>query len=203
MPNKDDSKRHCYRVRLPSEAEARRLLGIETVPGYTPREEGDYGILCGALGTPCYHCGGIPDALCDFPLGDEGRTCDRSLCLKCAPNIGLDGRPVPLAQQLPEADYKNYCREHDEHGRNMLLFPRQARQAPHLRAPSQRAKPLPKAPPETHRYRVRQGSDGAGLTGWKTEFEAHRFARRVGGYVETWEEFVKLWRDMYPLKKRR
>lgn len=149
--------------------------------------------LCGNLGPPCVHCGGVSEALCDFPLGDEGRTCDHALCLPCAPTVDAD---------------KNYCHEHDEFGRKMLLFPTPK---PPPRAPGPpppvRAKPLPKAPPESHRWRVRQSrgdpaSHGAVLTGWKPELEARRFAQRVGGYIETWDQFVKLWRTLYPLKAK-
>lgn len=212
-----DDNRHCYRVRLPSEAEARRILGMEPLPARTinghhyeaaSEEPGPMAFLCGDLGPPCVHCGGVSDALCDFPLGDEGRTCDRALCLACAPNVGRDGRRVPEAEAVPEADYRNYCHEHDEHGRGMLLFP--ARAPAKVAEPGppkrQRARPLPKTPPEHQRWRVRQGrnhaSPGAVLTGWKSELDARRFAVRVGGYVETWDEFVALWRELYPLAPR-
>lgn len=68
-------------------------------------------------------------------------------------------------------------------------------------------KRIPRKPPESHRWRVRQArgdpaSHGAVLTSWLTQLEAVRFARHVGGYVETWDQFVALWRAMYPLKKR-
>lgn len=32
--------------------------------------------------------------------------------------------------------------------------------------------------------------------------DARRFAAKVGGYVETWDEFVKLWRTLYPLASK-
>lgn len=194
-----DGRSYCYRVKLPTDAEARRILGIR-YPGYVPDETvRQDAILCGSLGPPCFHCGGVPDALCDFPLGDEGRTCDRSLCLECAPNIGADGRTV--VAPLPEASYKNYCHDHDEHGHGMLLFPQPKRAlTPPGPPPRKRAKPLPKKPPESHRWRVRQGRDGACLTQWMPQLDAHRRAAMVGGYVETWDEFVKLWRTLYPLK---
>jgi hypothetical protein len=155
---------------------------------------GPTAFLCGSLGPPCVHCDGVSEALCDFPIGDENRTCDRALCLQCAPTVDAD---------------KNYCHEHDEHGRKMLLFPQpKIRTAAPGTAPRKRAKPLPKAPPESHRWRVRQGrgdpnSHGAVLTSWMTQIEANQFARKVGGYVETWAEFVKLWRALYPLAPRR
>lgn len=190
-----DRERHCYRVRMPSQAEAFRILGEEPpmariVKGIhcdaASEEPGPAAFLCGSLGPPCVHCGDVSEALCDFPLGEVPRTCDRALCLACAPTIDTD---------------KNYCHEHDEYGRKMLLFP-----TPTLRtavpgpAPRRRAKPLPKAPPQSHRWRVRQGHDGAVLTGWKTQIEARLHAGRVGGYVETWDQFVALWRQLYPLK---
>lgn len=196
-----DDKTHCYRVRLPSAVQACRIRGLEPPPARTINgiyyeaasdEPGPAVILCGSFGPPCFHCGGVSEALCDFPLGDEARTCDRPLCLECAPEAGAD---------------KNYCHDHDEHGRKMLLFPQPKRVLglPGL-PPRNRAKPLPKAPPESHRWRVHQGrgdtgSHGAVLTGWKTQIEARQFAAKVGGYVETWDEFVKLWRTLYPLAK--
>jgi hypothetical protein len=74
-------------------------------------------------------------------------------------------------------------------------------------APRQRAKPLPKAPPESRRWRVRQGDHGhppgAVLTGWMSQLEVIQFAAKVGGSVETWDEFVKLWRTLYPLARKR
>lgn len=188
---------HCYRVRLPSAAEAFRIRGLvpptdRVIGGIdypaASEEPGPAAILCGSLGPPCVHCGGVSEALCDFPLGEVARTCDRALCLECAPTVDVD---------------KNYCHEHDEHGRKMLLFP-----APKLRtadagpAPRQRAKPLPKAPPESHRWRVRQGRDGTVLTAWVPEIDARRIAARVGGSIETWDQFVAMWRQLYPLAKK-
>lgn len=190
---------HCYRVRLPSAAGAYRMRGLEPAPARTVKgihyeaaseEPGPEAILCGSFGPLCFHCGGVSEALCDFPIGDEYRTCDRPLCLECAPDVGAD---------------KNYCHDHDEHGRKMLLFPQPRRTiSPPGPSPRKRAKPLPKAPPESDLWRVRQGcgdpgSHGAVLTSWMTELDARRFAAEVGGYVETWAEFVKLWRTLYPL----
>jgi len=216
--NPDHPKSRCYRVGLPSAAEALRILGQPSVQERTIRgityeaageEPGPAAILCGDFGPPCFHCGGVSDALCDFPLGEAGRTCDRPLCLECAPNVGADGRTVPLDRQAPEADYKNYCHDHDERGRGMLLFPQPKRTlTPPGPPPRARSKPLPRKPPESHRWRVRQGrgdpgSHGAVLTEWMPELDARRFAGKVGGYVETWNEFVKLWRELYPLKTAR
>lgn len=187
---------HCYRVKLPTFAEARRILGMDPLLGVEP-VDGDKpvtGILCGSLGPPCCHCGGVSEALCDFPIGEENRTCDRPLCLECAPDVGAD---------------KNYCHDHDEHGRKMLLFPQPKRAiAPPGPAPRKRAKPLPRKPAESHRWRVRQGrgdpgSHGAVLTDWMPQLDARRFAAKVGGYVETWDEFVKLWRTLYPLAPKK
>jgi hypothetical protein len=199
----DDRKSHCYRVTLPSAADGFRFRNLTPPPERTiqgifyeaaSEEPGPSAILCGSFGPPCFHCGGVSEALCDFPFGDENRTCDRPLCFTCAPEVAPD---------------KNYCHDHDEHGRKMLLFqqPKRVLAAPGP-APRKRARPLPKAPPESHRWRVRQGrgdsgSHGAVLTGWKTEIEARGYAKRVGGYVESWDEFVKLWRVLYPLKPRR
>lgn len=65
-----------------------------------------------------------------------------------------------------------------------------------------RARRLPKKPPAERRWRVLQGSDGAALTNWMSEVAAHRFMRKVGGRVQTWDEFVAAWRERYPLKPR-
>lgn len=200
------NERHCYRVTLPKTSEAMRILGKDKfIDGAIEMAEkreaaGDpsegplTGILCGAFGPPCFHCSGVSEYLCDFPLAEEGRTCDRALCGICAP---------------PHVGDKNFCHEHDEHGRKMLLFPQPKRAiTPPGPPPRRRAKPLPKAPPESHRWRVRQGrgdpgSHGAVLTGWEPEIDARRFAAKVGGYVETWAEFVKLWRSLYPLAPKK
>lgn len=195
MSNGDDS-RHCYRVKLPTSTEAWRTRGLEPPSTGHPchTDERQDAILCGSFGPPCFHCGGVSEALCDFPLGDVGRTCDRPLCLECAPMVGAD---------------KNYCHAHDEHGRGMLLFPQPKRViAEPGPAPRGRAKPLPRKPPESHRWRVRQGrgdcgAHGAVLTNWMSQIEALNFAKKVGGYVETWDEFVVLWRKLHPLKRSR
>jgi hypothetical protein len=201
----EEKTSHCYPTRFPRLSDAMRTLGKEpfidgAIESVEARESvGDptvgrvSGFLCGSFGPPCFHCGGVSEALCDFPLGDEGRTCDRPLCLECAPTIDAD---------------KNYCHDHNEHGRTMLLFPQPKRvMTPPGPAPRKRAKPLPKAPPESHRWRVRQGvhghPPGAVLTDWMTQIEARLFATKVNGYVETWDEFVKLWRSLYPLAPRK
>lgn len=99
---------------------------------------------------------------------------------------------------------RNYCHEHDEHGRGMLLFP-----TPPIRVaapgppPRRRSRPLPRKPPEVNRWRVLQGRDGAVLTDWMPEFSAHQQAGQVGGTVETWDEFVARWRQIYPLAPRK
>lgn len=202
-----DNKSHCYPVTFPRVSDAMRTMGedhfidgaiqmaeareAEADSGFAPVK----GWLCGSFGPPCFHCGGVSEALCDFPFGDEGRTCDRPLCLACAPDAGGD---------------KNYCHEHDEHGRKMLLFPQPKSAVPRAEPgpPQRRAKPLPKKPPRSHRWRARQGrsdpgSHGAVLTEWMTQIEARLFATKVNGYVETWDEFVKLWRSLYPLTPRK
>ena len=63
--------------------------------------------------------------------------------------------------------------------------------------------PLPRKPPEPKRWRVLQASNGAALTVWKPELDARRFAARVGGIVETWDEFVRQHRALHPLAPRR
>jgi hypothetical protein len=192
MSDDEDEPVHSYRVRLPSYAEARRIRGLEPhVPDHPVDDTPIRTILHGAFGPPCVHCCGVSEALCDFPLGAEGRTCDRALCLECAPTTGRD---------------ENYCREHAEHGPGMLLF--QPRPPPPKAAPRRRAQPLPRKPPEPNRWRVLQGrgdpdSYGAALTGWKPELDARRFAAKVGGIVETWDEFVRAHRALYPLAPRR
>ncbi len=58
---------------------------------------GSYAIVCrrGNRPKPCSICGRPGSKLCDFPLTGPkaGKTCDRSLCAKCAVNVG------------PELDY--------------------------------------------------------------------------------------------------
>lgn len=210
----DTRTSHCYRVKLPTYAEARRILGVPDLTAEQMEARSEWlngtgkphgsdpvtdegprlnAILCGSFGPPCFHCGGVGEALCDFPFGEENRTCDRSLCLDCAPDVDAD---------------KNYCHDHDEHGRGMLLFQQPERKLTESGPAKRRAKPLPKAPPESHRWRVRQArgaasSHGAVLTGWKTQIEARLFASKVGGYVETWDDFVKLWRMLYPLASKK
>lgn len=60
--------------------------------------EGEPGFICGDFGPACLDCGGVSDALCDFPVG-RGKTCDRAICVACAPDIQPD---------------LNYCRAHRE-----------------------------------------------------------------------------------------
>ncbi len=151
----DMREQHCYRVKLPTFAEARRIRGMPaftpeqlterreflasmrmpddgTDPMLNPSEHRAPAIMCGRFGPPCFHCGGVSESLCDFPLGEENRTCDRSLCEECAPSVDAD---------------RNYCHDHDEHGRKMLLFrqPKRVVTEPGP-APRSRAKPLPKMP---------------------------------------------------------
>ncbi len=180
-----------YRCKLPTDAEARRILGIREVPEYTPSNE-CYGhvFLHGDYGPACVECQDVSEALCDFPLGEQGRTCDRALCFACAPTLPGD---------------HNYCREHAARGPGMLLFtPAAVAPAPAQQKPT-RARPLPKAPPEHERWRAirRSGLGYAIMTAWTTEFEAHAEAKRCLGEVETWGEFVKAWRIAYPLKNPR
>lgn len=189
--SEEEGPTYGYRVTLPSYAEARHMRGLAPHTPDPPVDETPIRfILHGSFGPPCVHCQGIPEALCDFPLGEEGRTCDRSLCLECAPTTGAD---------------RNYCREH-ANGHGMLLFVPPPPPAPPPKR--QRAQPLPKTPPEPNRWRVLQGSGdpdsyGAALTDWKPELDARRFAARVGGIVETWEEFVRDHRARYPLAPKK
>ena len=48
------------------------------------------GTLCGKLGPACVQCGAVSEVLCDFPIGEESRTCDKPLCLDCAPEVGVE-----------------------------------------------------------------------------------------------------------------
>lgn len=159
--------------------------------------------LCGRLGPPCVQCGGVSEVLCDFPIGDEQRTCDRPLCMRCAPTVGAD---------------QNFCAEHMERGPGLLLFRRpktraeitaEARPLIHHKKPR-----LPKAPPPDRRWRVllyQQQRSGdfvrVGTTMWMTELAARRFLKEHGGTdfgdIEAWDEFVADFRKRYPLAKRK
>lgn len=151
------------------------------------------GILCGRLGPACVECGDVSSVLCDFPIGDESRTCDKPLCVRCAPTIGAD---------------KNYCTLHRENGPGLLLFPaRKLTDAEIMEAAkavlrARRAKPVPKAPAPEHRWRVVEARSGwAPRSRWQTELGARRCAIG-GGVIQTWDQFVALWRQQYPLKPR-
>lgn len=189
----EESQEYCYRVVLPSLRESLAIRGAALPPvgseaaGHVAESDAApplVGWMRGRFGSPCTICGGIADALCDFPIGDEGRTCDRSICAGCAPEVGAD---------------KNYCAEHAELGPGMLLFVRPVRATPDG-VPS-RSPRLPNKPPEDRRWRVLQ-ADGAVLTGWQNQISARRFAASHGRTVETWDEFVKRWRARYPLKTK-
>ena len=180
-------QRRAYRVTLPSYAEARRMRGLDPIQPGSEMAVSDLNdpihvILHGALGEPCTICGGVPEAVCDFPLGDEGRTCDRPLCLRCSPTVGAD---------------KNYCAEHAEHGPGMLLFVPPPPPPPPSQQPTRR---LPNKPPIDQRWCV-MDEDGS-LSGWMDQVSATRFARAYGRSVLTWDKFVALWREIYPLKKK-
>src|SRR6185295_14738120 len=152
-------------------------------------------------------CGDVSDALCDFPLGEEGRTCDRPLCVTCAPEVGVD---------------RHYCREHIELGPGLLLFRRPAvivdvqkamqEVRKEMEAPTARprAKRLPKAPHPDRRwrvlepnYRLHYSELGKPLTRWMSEASARAYAAERGGIVESWGQFVIAWRSVYPLKKQK
>src|SRR5262245_40773709 len=67
------------------------------------------GMMCGDLGPKCFECGSVADVLCDFPLSETGKTCDKALCLRCAPEVGVN---------------KNFCAEHRALDPGLLLFRR-------------------------------------------------------------------------------
>lgn len=175
--------RHCYRetVQLPDGSE------IEA-------------FLCGALGPPCVQCQAVSEVLCDFPIGEEGRTCDKALCLRCAPTVGVD---------------KNFCREHLEAGAgpNMLLFKRPLRPdeiatTAELQKIVMRKPRLPRAPAPERRWRVRgisrHSGDAIVMTTWIGEMAAHAHVREhPGRFVETWDEYVAWHRKTYPLAPRK
>jgi hypothetical protein len=64
--------------------------------------DGFRAILCGrSRRQRCKFCGsGYADKLCDFPTGN-GRTCDASMCSRCATNIAheIDYCPQHKGQQ--------------------------------------------------------------------------------------------------------
>jgi hypothetical protein len=170
---------------------------------YTIRENGEVtGALCGKLGPACAQCGAVSEVLCDFPIGEENRTCDKPLCLDCAPEVGVN---------------KNYCTEHNELGPGLLLFRRPKRpdelvaeaelNKKQLVTRPKKAKPIPKAPEPGWRWRVlytsrqswRYGEQVA--TAWMQEVHARESAARLFGTVQTWDEFVIEWRKKHPLKR--
>lgn len=157
------------------------------------------GTLCGRLGPPCFHCGAVSDALCDFPLGEEGKTCDRPLCLRCAPVVGAD---------------KNFCRDHNDQGPGLLLFRRPRRRdeviadaREVIESAKARRPRRERAPPEGKRWRVLQNvlhpSGPCVLTSWMSELAARQFARRVNGSVETWEQYLAWFAERYPKPPRK
>lgn len=160
----------------------------------------------GRLGPPCVQCHEVSEVLCDFPIGLEERTCDKPLCLKCAPTVGLD---------------KNFCAEHTAAGAgpNMLLFKRVPTRAEHSEAARQlielevrtrsRKKPrLPKAPPEHLRFCVWEIDRNQRVSGWIGEFAAYKRAKELQKAnpdqdfgVLTWDGFVAWHRKVWPLKR--
>jgi hypothetical protein len=191
-----ETQNRCYRIGHEPTIPARRVeIDGEAVEIPERSFSVESFFLCGRLGDTCVECGDVSEALCDFPIGEENRTCDKPLCSRCAPEVGVD---------------KNFCRKHLAAGAgpNMLLFhrpevlPGPAEALAELGSRAERRPRRPKAPPAACRWRVLQGSDGAALTGWKSEFEARRFAERIGGTVETWDQFVRAFRARCPLKRK-
>lgn len=188
---------HCHRVPATrmTRAELHRRAGWKPPP-----VNGDEVIetsamfLCGHLGSPCVSCGDVADVLCDFPIGEEERTCDRPLCSRCSPTIGED---------------KNYCIPHAKDGPGMLLFDFAGiKRIPEARIAA--AKPrLPRAPKEMSRWRTVNMQTIGGLacwvvmSAWTHEIGARIHARKIGGEVQTWAEFIAWHRSQWPLKPRK
>lgn len=159
--------------------------------------DGFKGFLCGNLGPACVQCGDVSDVLCDYPIPDENRTCDRTLCRTCAPDVGVN---------------KNYCSEHLELGPGLVLFRRPDRVEEKAvvgevgrQMLTKRAKRLPKAPPDGQRWCVLK--DDVQVTPWTDEVSAKRRAadlvlRGSRAEIFTWDQFVAAWRARYPLKPR-
>lgn len=171
------------------------------MPCYTTHDaNGDpVGILCGELGPTCVECGDVSEVLCDFPISDEQRTCDKPLCERCAPTVGAD---------------KNYCREHRELGPGLLLFRGRplTQEEMHEQAKAvwraardidarRPAKRLPKRPPPGLEWCVAR--DGERASAWMSETGAARHRYRYGGEVWTWGRFVLEFRKKHPLKRDR
>lgn len=175
---------HCYRERI-------------DMPDGTEIET----FICGQLGPPCA-CGAVSTVLCDFPIGEEKRTCDAPCCERCAPTIGHD---------------KNFCPAHQAAGAgpNMLLFkpkPRERTAAENsaLVRVMMRKPRLPKAPPPERRWRVcRQETSGTTcvIAGWMPQWAAYKYVKALANpatyYVETWDQFVTWHRKTYPLAPRK
>jgi hypothetical protein len=182
---------HCYREPM----ELRDGVVVET-------------FLCGRFGPPCA-CGAVSEFLCDFPIGEEERACDKPCCERCAPTIGVD---------------KNFCPEHRAAGagENMLLFKRKPSHAEVVALAKETFEKdpplLPKRPrlrraPKPHaRWRVVKDigagdriDDMMALTGWMTEVEAGIHCKRLGfaHFVQTWDEYVALFRKKYPPPARK
>jgi len=198
-PPASEPTTHCYRVGGEFKIPARQVKlddgHVLEVPERSLTAESFF--LCGRLGDPCVQCGDVSEVLCDFPIGEENRWCDRPLCTRCAPTIEID---------------KNFCREHLAAGPNMLLF-RRPEVLPDpvemLRQRTVRRPRLPKRPPADRRWRVLQFNRalqptdlGVALTGWITEIEARAHAHQVRGIVETWDQFVVAFRARWPLKRK-
>ena len=53
------------------------------------------GFICGNLGPHCVNCGTVSNILCDYPVGEGGKTCDRQVCTECASEIAPDVHYCP------------------------------------------------------------------------------------------------------------
>ncbi len=69
---------------------------------------GAHAIICSRASRPkpCSVCGRPGGKLCDFPLKGEkaGKTCDRSLCARCATHVEPDTDYCPAHAKLVNAD---------------------------------------------------------------------------------------------------
>lgn len=206
MADVDDERSHCYREIL-EHRETRETRTTIAADGSVVTSAGEIVrtemFLCGRLGPPCEVCGAVSEVLCDFPIGEEQRTCDRPLCERCAPTVGID---------------KNFCPEHTLAGAgpNMVLFKRPIPTREQLNkaamqglerdlAPKKKQRRLPRPPPPDKRWQVWQRKPQCCLTRWMTQLEAYRMCHENPGKygILTWDAFVAWHRKQYPLAPRK